>query len=162
VKNASQRFWVLFIGAQKSVNLACKLCKNGGGKDPTPFAKVVEDYEIYNFPIIHLVHFSWKIWRKTRSKGASLIGFRPLASRARRRAGVAHRPRRDPIGPTRRGRPRTAGPCAGAALAEPPSWSSSRAPRVPHAASTTQPRRRHTCAAPPLHCYWPSCLATAL
>jgi hypothetical protein len=57
VKNASQRPESLFIGAQKSVILACKLCKNGGDKDPTPFAKVVEECEIYNFPIIHLVHF---------------------------------------------------------------------------------------------------------
>jgi hypothetical protein len=57
VKKASQRLQSLFIGAQKSVFLACKLCKNGGEKDPTPFAKVVEEYEIYNFPIIHLVHF---------------------------------------------------------------------------------------------------------
>jgi hypothetical protein len=57
VKNASQHQESLFIGAQKSLTLACKLCKNGGEKDPTPFAKVVEECEMYNFPIIHLVHF---------------------------------------------------------------------------------------------------------
>jgi hypothetical protein len=75
VRNASQRLGLLFIGAQKSVILARKLCKNGGEKDPTPFTEVVEEHKIYNFPIHTLVHFSWKIWIKTRSKGASLNGF---------------------------------------------------------------------------------------
>jgi hypothetical protein len=46
VKNASQRLESLFIAAQKSVILACKLCENGGEKDPTPLAKVVEECKI--------------------------------------------------------------------------------------------------------------------
>jgi hypothetical protein len=61
VKNASQRPESLFTNAQKTANLACFLCTNGGEKDPVPFAKVVEEYEIYNFPIIHLVHLCSKI-----------------------------------------------------------------------------------------------------
>jgi hypothetical protein len=43
VKNSSQRFWLLFTGAQKIVDLACNLRKNGGEKDPTPFVEVVEE-----------------------------------------------------------------------------------------------------------------------
>jgi hypothetical protein len=43
VKNSSQRFWLLFTGAQKTANLACDLRKNGGEKDPTPFVEVVEE-----------------------------------------------------------------------------------------------------------------------
>jgi hypothetical protein len=50
----------------------------------------------------------------------------------------AHRPRRDHVGPAHRGRLRTPGPCAAAALAEPPSWSSPRAPRV-HACRADRP-----------------------
>jgi hypothetical protein len=75
VKNSSQRPWLLFISTKKSVILARKLCKNGGEKDPMPFTEVVEEHKIYNFRIHTLVHFSCKIWRKTRSKGASLNGF---------------------------------------------------------------------------------------
>jgi hypothetical protein len=77
VKNASQRFWVLFIGARKPPNWHAICAKNGWEKPHTPFVEVVEGYEIYNFPIIHLVHFSWKSWRKTQSKGASRNGFSP-------------------------------------------------------------------------------------
>jgi hypothetical protein len=43
VKNASQRWRSLFIGAQKTANLAPNLCKNGGEKDLMPFTKVVEE-----------------------------------------------------------------------------------------------------------------------
>jgi hypothetical protein len=43
------------------------LCKNGGEKDPTPFVKVVEDQEIYNFGIQMFVHYSSIFWRKTQS-----------------------------------------------------------------------------------------------
>jgi hypothetical protein len=43
VKNVSQRWRSLFIGAQKIANLAPNLCKNGGEKDPMPFTTVVEE-----------------------------------------------------------------------------------------------------------------------
>jgi hypothetical protein len=43
VKNASQHWRSLFIGAQKTTNLAHNLCKNGGEKDPMPFTTVVEE-----------------------------------------------------------------------------------------------------------------------
>jgi hypothetical protein len=43
VKNSSQRFWLLFIIAQKTADLAFNLCKNGGEKDPIPFVEVVEE-----------------------------------------------------------------------------------------------------------------------
>jgi hypothetical protein len=43
VKNASQRWRSLFIGAQKTANLAPNLCTNDGEKDPMPFTKVVEE-----------------------------------------------------------------------------------------------------------------------
>jgi hypothetical protein len=59
--------------------LACNLCKNGGEKDPTPFVKVVEDQEIYNFGIQMFVHNSSIFWRKTQSKCASLSCFWLLA-----------------------------------------------------------------------------------
>jgi hypothetical protein len=39
------------------------LCKNRGEKHYRAFVKVVEGSEIYNFPIHHLVHFSYKILR---------------------------------------------------------------------------------------------------
>jgi hypothetical protein len=42
VKFAGQRSQALFTGAENFCILACKLCKNGGEKDPTPFMKVVE------------------------------------------------------------------------------------------------------------------------
>jgi hypothetical protein len=51
VKNSSRCFWLLFTGAQKTANLACLLCTNGGEKDPTPFTKVVEGCEVHNFGI---------------------------------------------------------------------------------------------------------------
>jgi hypothetical protein len=47
--------------------LACNLCKNGGEKGPTPFVKVVEDQEIYNFPIDRLVHFCFEISSNSQS-----------------------------------------------------------------------------------------------
>jgi hypothetical protein len=96
----------------------CAFCKSCRG---------IRDLQLSYYP---LGPFQLENLEKTRSKGASLIGFRPLASRARRRADVAHRPRRDPAGPARRGRLRSAGPCAVAAHAEPPSGPSPRAPRV--------------------------------
>jgi hypothetical protein len=65
VKKLAQLLELLFIGAQKIATLACNLCKNGGEKDPTPFAKVVEDQEIYNFGIQMFVHYSSIFWRKT-------------------------------------------------------------------------------------------------
>jgi hypothetical protein len=43
VKTSSQRFWLLFTGAQKTADLACNLRKNGGEKDPTLFVEVVEE-----------------------------------------------------------------------------------------------------------------------
>jgi hypothetical protein len=39
------------------------LCKNRGEKHHRAFVKVVEGSEIYNFPIHHLVNFSYKILR---------------------------------------------------------------------------------------------------
>jgi hypothetical protein len=41
----------------KISDLGMQIVQTGGEKDPMPFAKVVEECEIYNFPIIHLVHF---------------------------------------------------------------------------------------------------------
>jgi hypothetical protein len=64
VKHASQRFWVLFIGAQKIVILACRLCKISGEKGHTPFTKDAEECEVYTFGIHFLEHFSSKIVRK--------------------------------------------------------------------------------------------------
>jgi hypothetical protein len=66
VKKASQRPESLFTDAQKTANLACLLCTNGGEKDLMPFTKVVEQCKIYNFGIQMFVHFSSKILRKTR------------------------------------------------------------------------------------------------
>jgi hypothetical protein len=43
------------------------LCKNYGEKHHRAFVKVVEGSEIYNFPIHHLVHFSYKILNYTQS-----------------------------------------------------------------------------------------------
>jgi hypothetical protein len=40
VKNAGQRLRLLFTGAQKTSNLASKLCIE---KDPMPFTNVVEE-----------------------------------------------------------------------------------------------------------------------
>jgi hypothetical protein len=42
-------------------SLAAICVKNHGEKHHKAFVKVVEDSEIYNFPIHHLVHFSCKI-----------------------------------------------------------------------------------------------------
>jgi hypothetical protein len=75
VKNSSQRSWSLFIGAQKTAILASKLCKNGWEKGHTPFVKVVEGQEIYNFAIRCLDHFCSTLWRFARSKRATWKGF---------------------------------------------------------------------------------------
>jgi hypothetical protein len=71
VKNAGQRLKLLFIGAQKSVILACNLCTNGWEKGHTPFVKVVEDQEIYNFAIHCLDHFCSTFWSFGRSNRAT-------------------------------------------------------------------------------------------
>jgi hypothetical protein len=84
VKKRGQRLELLFISAQKTATLACKLCINGGEKDPTPFVKVAEDQEVYNFGIQMFVHYSSNFWRKTQSKCASLSCFGSSRSRARR------------------------------------------------------------------------------
>jgi hypothetical protein len=52
--------------------------------DTTPFVKVVEDQEIYNFGIQMFAHYSSIFWRKTQSKCASLSCFGSWRSRARR------------------------------------------------------------------------------
>jgi hypothetical protein len=67
VKKLGQRLQILFTGVQKTATLACNLCKNGGEKGPTPFVKVVEDQEIYNFPIDRLVHFCFEISSNSQS-----------------------------------------------------------------------------------------------
>jgi hypothetical protein len=64
VKNAGQRPRLLFTGAQKTANLASNLCTNSGENDPTPFTKVVEGWEVHNFGIHFLTHFSCKNSRK--------------------------------------------------------------------------------------------------
>jgi hypothetical protein len=46
-------------------NLGMQFVQKGGEKDPTPFVKVVEDQEIYNFGIQMFVHYSSIFWRKT-------------------------------------------------------------------------------------------------
>jgi hypothetical protein len=94
VKNSSQRFWLLFTGAQKTTDLAWELCTNGWEKGHTPFVKVVEGWLTYNYPIYHLDHFSSKIWRKTISNRAKRNSNRAGRAHARdvaRDAGVAHR-----------------------------------------------------------------------
>jgi hypothetical protein len=53
--------WHFWFEVQKTANLAPNLCKNGGEKDPMPFTKVVEDWEIYNFAIHRLGHLCSKI-----------------------------------------------------------------------------------------------------
>jgi hypothetical protein len=60
-------------------NLVMQFVQKGGEKDPTPFVKVVEDQEIYNFGIQMFVHYSSIFWRKTQSKCASLSYFWLLA-----------------------------------------------------------------------------------
>jgi hypothetical protein len=110
VKNASQRFWVLFTGAQKTANLACLLCTIGGEKDPMPFTKVVEQCKIYNFGIETLDHFCWKKLRKTRSVEGGLNCFCLDAQSAPSHRRRAHS-RKGPYGTTRRGRPVSGGPC---------------------------------------------------
>jgi hypothetical protein len=62
VKNAGQRLKLLFIGTQKSAILACNLCTTGWEKGHTPFVKVVEDQEIFNFAIDCLGHFCSTFW----------------------------------------------------------------------------------------------------
>jgi hypothetical protein len=62
------------------------------------FVKVVEDSEIYNFSIHHLVHFSWEILRKTRSNRGTLKRWgapapRPLPRRSRPHARLPNAPR---------------------------------------------------------------------
>jgi hypothetical protein len=63
------------------------------------FVKVVEGQLIYNFAIQHLAYFCFKIWRKPRSKDASLNDFWPLASRVCRRAKPRACPPHSPLGP---------------------------------------------------------------
>jgi hypothetical protein len=49
---------LLFIGAMKNGNFACRSCSNCGSKHMSPFAKLVEGYVVYNFAIcigVHLV-----------------------------------------------------------------------------------------------------------
>jgi hypothetical protein len=45
-------------------NLGMQIVHKRWRKDPTPFVKVVEDQEIYNFGIQMFVHYSSIFWRK--------------------------------------------------------------------------------------------------
>jgi hypothetical protein len=71
--------------------LASRSCKNHWEKHLWAFVKVVEGREIYNFPIHHTVHFSWKMWDKLGQTRVNRIYQQQNVS-ARR--GVAHAPRR--------------------------------------------------------------------
>jgi hypothetical protein len=51
-------------------NFACNLCSSHWVKHMSAFVKVVEGSLIHNFPFYHLVHFSSKFGRKTRSTRA--------------------------------------------------------------------------------------------
>jgi hypothetical protein len=53
----------LFTGIWRHSKFGSNLCKNRGEKHHRAFVKVVEGSEIYNFPIHHLVNFSYKILR---------------------------------------------------------------------------------------------------
>jgi hypothetical protein len=59
----------------KSAKLASLLCKIYLSKHHWAFVKVVEGSEIYNFGINSLMHFSYKISRKTWSNEAALKRF---------------------------------------------------------------------------------------
>jgi hypothetical protein len=107
-----------------------------------PFVEVVQGYEICNFPIIHLVHFRWKNWRKTRSKGASLNVCWPLASRAHRRAAA-------PLGPHAEAGFGSLVHVPWAALAEPPSRSYPLTPRASSARLGCVDRAARPMALPP-------------
>jgi hypothetical protein len=71
VKNLGQRSQALFIGAQKTANLACNLCTTGWEKNPRAFSKVLEGSVVYNFGIKTLDHFCWNFWRKMLSNRAA-------------------------------------------------------------------------------------------
>jgi hypothetical protein len=75
VKKLGQRFWSLFIGAQKTMMLAFHLWNNDWEKHPRAFLEVVEGYEMYSFGIHCLEHFSSKIWRESLLNRVTPNGF---------------------------------------------------------------------------------------
>jgi hypothetical protein len=54
------------------------------------FVEVVGGTAIYNFPICHLVHFYYKILRKTMLNSATLKHFAPERTQTMRARDVAH------------------------------------------------------------------------
>jgi hypothetical protein len=56
---------LLFTETWRHSKFDYNLCKICWDKHHTAFVKVVEGSEIYNFPIHHSSHFSWKFLRKT-------------------------------------------------------------------------------------------------
>jgi hypothetical protein len=71
VEMANQGVGLLFVGAEKLDNLACRSCSIPCIKPLTTFVKVVEGCVIFNFASDHNVHFSLKIQRKFVFKTAS-------------------------------------------------------------------------------------------
>jgi hypothetical protein len=65
MKNLVNRQQLLFTETEWHSNFGFNLCKICWEKHYKAFVKVVEGSEIYNFAIHPLVHFSFKIWRKT-------------------------------------------------------------------------------------------------
>jgi hypothetical protein len=161
VKNASQRWRPLFTGAQKTANLAYDLCTIGWEKGHTPFVKVVEGQEIYNFAFHYLDHFCSTFWRFSQSNRAAWKSFAGTGALERAgRADAARRPRRGPSGPGHRGSATTWRARHSVShhqrvplIAAPPSRAFPLAPRAEHARA--EPRRpwppAYGVAAAPLH-----------
>jgi hypothetical protein len=125
------------------------LSKNGGEKDPTPFVKVVEDQEIYNFPIDRLVHFCFEISRNSQSNRDSWVATGQAAPRVRRRAARAHAEARD--GPSVRGARRLYCGSVGVIRAKPRPHASHSHPSAGRTAILHWSRLCRTSPPPPCH-----------
>jgi hypothetical protein len=128
--------------------LACELCTIGLEKGLTPFVKVGEDQEIYNFGIGHFGYFSLNFWRNCWSKWVSPKCFGTSALElAPSDVGAPYRalPQWDPWARTPRRATTRWSVRRGAALVDPPPRPYPPAQRVARPAATL----RRPCRRPP-------------
>jgi hypothetical protein len=88
MKNLVNCQQLLFTRTEWHSKFGSNLCEIRWEKHHRAFVKVVEDSEIYNFPIHHLVHFSSKLGEKL---GQSDLSWNNRAGTDRRRDVAAHR-----------------------------------------------------------------------